>query len=357
MMLFFLIGSLVVTAALTPLVFGMARLDPARTTTHLAMFTVLGMALMIYHGLNLRPLPSLRLPAMRQFLAAIPTQLLLRTLAAMLVITIAVILFGYAKLDYPRSTMITSDPLTSWFGYIEPSDQCCGVSWFDHNRRQFIKLSDEESLPRPTVSNPDLGVMSWHKQFNIVDLGKLGSPIMAKTGHPLISDYFFDFAAPDMIEIHDGWSCGYAKAILYDPRFETMYSPVNTRVTDQVKRGCRAYPQARSGIWIRKDILKDSVSPERKLIDDLWADLSPARLQKELDRCQADPERLCVYVARTAYRFLPEFREQSSIDELNAIFSGSRTREFDLYLVNGYRDGQAHKRAMESVMLYETKTD
>ena len=353
-LLFFLIGILAVAAAITPLVFGAARLDPARTTTHLAVFTVLGMALIVYYGLIPRSMPPMGLLAGRRFVAALPTRRLLGVAAAMLVITVAVILFGYANPDYSRPTAITNNPFTSWLSYVEPSYLCCSVSWFDHNRRQFVKLLDEESLPRPTVSNPDLGVVSWHKQFNIVDLGELGTPILAKASVPLISDYFFDFAAPDILETHGWWSCKYADTVLTDPRFETAYMPVTAETTHREK-GCRGHPQLQRGIWIRKDILKDSGSPERKLIDDLRADLSPARLRGELQACQAAPENLCTYVARTAYRFLPEFREQGSIDELNSVFAESRTRGFDLYLINGYRDGQIHRAAMESVALYRTR--
>ena len=37
---------------------------------------------------------------------------------------------------------------------------------------------------------------------------------------------------------------------------------------------------------------------------------------------------------------------EDHVGELNAIFSDSRTKEFDLYLINGYRDGQAHEEAI-----------
>ena len=49
------------------------------------------------------------------------------------------------------------------------------------------------------------------------------------------------------------------------------------------------------------------------------------------------------------YRFLPEFRDRGEIDELNSVFSDSHTREFDLYLINGYRDGQAHEKALDFI--------
>ena len=101
-----------------------------------------------------------------------------------------------------------------WANRIEPYSLCCRVEGFDSIRQNFERIAEEESLPRPTIANPDLGVMSWHKQFNIVDLGRLGTPIMAKFDSDIImADYFFDFMAPDMIESHSAWSCKYGESI------------------------------------------------------------------------------------------------------------------------------------------------
>jgi len=75
------------------------------------------------------------------------------------------------------------------------------------------------------------------------------------------------------------------------------------------------------------------------------ADLSSVRLQDELGRCQDIATGLhdCVYVARTAYRFLPEFRSRGQMNRLDEIFAASRTAPFDRYLITGYRDAQAHQ--------------
>ena len=210
-------------------------------------------------------------------------------------------------------------------------------------------------MVRPTVANPDLGIMSWHKQFNIVDLGRLGSPIMAKLNTPrplpwIMDEYFFEYAAPDLIESHDLWSCRYDQAIFSDPRFERNYQPTEVRVDELTRKHCRANPEALSGIWIRRDILQSSESRERKLIDALASSPSVAPLRRELAWCQAQPDTNCVYVARTAYRFLPELRGQGLIGELNELFGQSRTREYDLYLINGYRDGPAYQEAIAFIL-------
>lgn len=301
--LFSLLLSLVLTALLNPFWFGQTRLDPVRSTTHLAMVVILAIALMIYYLKDKRP-PIWIVPAF---------------------LLVGLIFFKINN--------------------IPSYDMCCKISHFDSFRKQFAELAKKESLPRPTISNPDLGVMSWHKQFNIIDLGRLGTPIMAKLENgPILSDYFFDYAAPDMIESHDYWSCQYEESIFGDPRFRAMYLPIREN-RGKPHAFCNERPQL-NGVWIRKDILDEARSPERHLIDDLRVELSVDRLRHELEACQASPQTNCVYIARTAFRFLPEFRDRGKIGALNEVFSTSRTKEYDLFLVNGYQDPQAHLGAM-----------
>lgn len=80
--------------------------------------------------------------------------------------------------------------------------------------------------------------------------------------------------------------------------------------------------------------------------------LSVERLREELEHCQSLTSGLsdCVYVARTAYRFLPEFRAQGKVDALEKIFAISRTAAFDRYLINAHRDGSAHRDAIDFIM-------
>ena len=222
--------------------------------------------------------------------------------------------------------------------YRKPYNLCCRTEGFLEIRNQFNSLALKEKPPRPTIANPDLGVMSWALDFNIVDLGKLASPILAKVAHgknSVASDYFLDFAAPDLIESHGWWSCGYSNTIFGDTRFAERYTLVQGHIQEWMKKHCKANPESPTGIWIRKDILKSSGSPERRLIDDLAGELSTERVRQELEDCQRVPANNCVYVARTAYRFLPEFRDKGDIKALTEIFSASRTRAFDEYPHSG----------------------
>ena len=312
LLLFLLIASFVLTSYLNPFFFGIPRLDPVRTTTHLAVFTALSISAIIYYLEN------------KRHLIGVGFVLLLSCIFAL-------------KLNI-----------------VKPYSFCCRVQFPDSYRKEFSKLAERESLPRPTVSNPDLGVMSWHKQFNIVDLTWLGTPIMAKFKYRLplpliIAEYIFTFAAPDLIQSHGVWSCRYDDIIFSDPRFDAKYHPIHTRISNWTKEHCKSNPKSQSGIWIRRDILQSSESPERKLIDALATELSTERLRRELKICQSNPGSNCVYVSRTAYRFLPEFRDRGDIDKLKEIFFGSRTKDYDLYLIQGYRDGQAHVGAVEFI--------
>ncbi len=307
-LLLLLIGSFILTAFFNPFFFGLTRLDYSRTTTQMVLGVVLGVMIILYF---VQPI--------KRLLWIVPVFLMVGTF------------------------VFTEYRINSY-------NLCCTTKGFDNFRKEFIKIAEAESLPRPTVSTPDLGVLSWHKQFNIVDLGWLGSPIMAKMKHQPIaiqSDYFFNYAAPDMMESHTEWSCIHKISIFDNPEFRRLYDPIRESLSqrDNLCNGANLL----NGIWIRKDILRDSGTAERILIDDITAELSVARLHEELTTCQQDPDKNCVYVARTAFRFLPEYREGGHISALNEVFSQSRTKDYDLYLINGYKDGQAHLLAIDHI--------
>ena len=309
-MLFLMLGTVALTTYIAPFVFGPARLDFLRTATHLAVATVLAIAMA----------PYLTLDTKRYFLRGAP---ILLTVGAAVV----------------------------WMTYAEPYALCCSSIGFNPFREKFDQIAREESLPRPTVANADLGLVSYHKQFNIVDLGYLGSTAMAKlkSSPELVNEYLFDLIAPDIIEIHAVFSCLIHPHLFSDPRLEANYMPHEIRASPYIEEHC---PDAgvQSGYWVRRDVLESSDSRERALIDDLQNELRPERLAEELEACQSNTPDQCVYVARTAYRFLPEFRQRGHIEELNRIFLSSRTKKFDLYLINGYRDGQLHQDAVTFVL-------
>ena len=298
-LLFILCICLVTTAVFNPLFFGETRLDPTRSTTQMAFF-------MLVAFFCVAQLCSY------QWLARSAVALLL--------------------------------PLLIWM-QTPPYYLCCGVSSFAPIADEARAIAQNEHLDRPSFANPDLGIMSWNKEFNLIDLGMLGSSIFANVRQgPVLADYFFDYAAPDLIETHETWSCHYWRTLFSDPRFEQRYRPIRHSI---VRYGsCQDTPLPK-GIWVRKDVEQGANTPERRLLDDLKKSLTTERLSQELARCQkVDSQANCAYVARAAYRYLPEFKQRGKLPELINIFDQSPSRPFDQFLLTGHANAQAYQTAL-----------
>lgn len=288
-----LLSSLVFTGLFSPFLFGPARLDVTRLSTQVALACV---ALAVFVAAQTR----------RRGFHFATAPILLLGLGGM-------IAWGTVKWEHK--------PYYLWFS----------EDVFAEYRNQLIELRDQHDIFRPTLANPDLGLMSWHKDFNIVDLGYLGNPVLAKLdavhgpAKRDIANYFFDIAAPDLIEIHGVWSERHAH-LFKDPRFHERYLVANSNLDAFLRKRLNQDPDfraeyeeyVRAGYWVRRHIMADSDSAERRLVDDLRRELSVSRLERELKACEAEkvaPDE-AQYVARTAYRFVPEFVAQGSYREV-----------------------------------------
>lgn len=303
-LLLVLAGVLVLTAFFTPFVFGPARLDVSRTTTHMALFVMVAVAASVCQWEWRRA----------------------DLYAVALAVSVVFLVHEYARTS--------------------PTKACCDARDFDATRLVFERIAREQGIARATVANPDLGVLSWHKQFNMVDLGLLGSSLLPRLDDgPVRTRYLLDYAAPDVIETHGWWTCLHAPT-LADPRFTARY--VEASAPGQQQLRCRDV-LVPTGTWIRRDAMRDSPSAERKLMDALAARPSVERVAEELRACQARPGSSaadCAYVARSVYRVLPEFRAQGDQDRLEALFQASRSKEYDLFLLRGAHDGRAWRAAL-----------
>lgn len=300
-LLFALCICLVLTAGLNPLLFGETRLDPTRSTTQMAFFVLVAFFCVVQN-------------CSQKWLTVCATVLML--------------------------------PLLFWMR-TAPYYICCGVTSFAPIGDEARVIARQQDLVRPSFANPDLGVISWNKEFNILDLGMLGSSIFAKVRQgPVLADYFFDFAAPDLIETHETWSCNYWHTLFSDPRFAQRYRPIRQTV---VRYGSCLDTPLPKGIWVRRDIEKGANTAERRLIDDLKDNPSRERLVQELARCQQSHSQAtdCAYVARAAYRYLPEFKKLSKAQNLESLFDQSQSRPFDQFLLTGYANAQAYQVALE----------
>ena len=290
--------TLVLTSFCNPIFLGKTTLDPTRTTTHLALVVALAGGTIVgslWHRAGARWL---------------------------------LLVAGLAATFIHLSTRQ------------EPYGLCCATDEFESYRQEFVKVEETEELPRPTVANPDLGAMTWCKQFNVIDIGALGNPFFSRLRHgPLLSDYFFDFVAPDMIETHEAWSCLHYEAIFGDERFARLYEPVRATYVDWNR--CQ-YPDLPVGIWVRRDIKRGAESAERRLIDSLTESRSLERISEEFAAC-SQSGRETAYIARTAYRFLPEFAASGNLNALRELVSSEGGTEFDRFLVARGAEARAYE--------------
>ena len=305
---------LTATTALHPFLFGTARLGLSRTTTHLALFTVLGITLFLIRLLQRKRRVHFAMAAAVASLCA---------------------------LYFHRAEVTARRPI------------CCNIPDFEHVRLALQRAAERELLPRPSVATFDIGWLSWHKRFNLFDLGRLGSPLLAKLRHgPALRLFLLDYAAPDMISGQGGWSELYRYSLFLQPAFRQRYKPLlppqtTTQYYDHYTGALRTVPQQ---IWIRRAVTRDAGNAERRLIDAMRAAPSIELLARELSRCQKDVKANCAYVARTAYRYRPELVGAGQRAELARLFASSRTRALDLYLLDGARDPSLRDPALRHVM-------
>ena len=187
--------------------------------------------------------------------------------------------------------------------------------------------------------------MSWHKQFNIVDLGLLGSSLVPRLSEAQLNEYLLEYAAPDIVFTHTWWTCRYA-GWLTDPRFAQRYEAVPQAGPTSLPCKGLAVP---SGYWVRKDVMAGSGSAERALVDALMREPSAAKVTQALHACRQinrEPA-ACAFVARAAYRVLPELRAQGTAAQLEPVFGAGPGADADLFLLSGAHDPRAWRKALD----------
>ena len=191
-----------------------------------------------------------------------------------------------------------------------PIDICCAAKNFEENKSQFLKLKEDNKIVRPSVANPDLGIVSYTKDFNMLDLAFLGSPAMAKlsSSQVLLKEYLFEVVEPDILESHAHWCCLY-KTTFADERFAKKYTLYKELYS----------PCPPAGIYFRKDMEINSNSRERVFYEKIKAIFSAAEINKdslaiiiryETNNILSDSSIYSsMYINRTLFKFLPEIRQ------------------------------------------------
>lgn len=292
------------------------------------------------------------------------------TLTLLLGATANMWLFGAPRIDLPRTTtQITPVVMACLFAFASIHDRQRQVllrssalavavvgfallsgqkpyylGWetksFNAIREKFVKLAEEHDIERPLISNPDLGVMSWHKQFNILDLGYLGSPVFAKLGSKSRAEYLLRFAQPDFIEAHGPWTTSNCEHLFLNPDFVALYLPVEGHFDN--REMCQPGVTPKETIWVRRDIMMSNTSRERTFLSELQNNLSPGRIATELALCRGQ-KGSCTYVTRTVFRFIPELRRDALFEDVISLFNDPLSRAY----LTGWRNPQAHRVIVE----------
>lgn len=291
---------LLFTAFFNPMVFGQTRLDPARTTTFAALAGALVMAQMV-----------LNVQWRHQRMAWLG---------------LAISVVGIVLLE-PGLTV-----RKVWV--------CCGIYPYEGFTKEGLAFQEENELHRITFSSPDLGKLSYQKHFNMFDMGFLGSPLISrlKGDEDALRHYFYGFGQPDIVESHGEWSLLHAH-VFADPRFRELYVPLHETRVDFLESHARDWPTVTEGVYVRKALLKNSGSGEYQLIQALRRQLGIDPLRQALASSvnPSDPT-AHQYVVRTAYRFMPEFRDADLGDSVIALFRGTPSAAFDQALLGSADD-------------------
>lgn len=284
-----------------PFLFGGARIDIARTSTQMTLLIFLAIAFAVVNMSS----------------------------AGKRVVLIAI--------SFPLPFLLYS------FSNMQPYYLGWSTSGFERVRLKFVQLSNENDISRPLVSNPDLGAMTWYKQFNVLDLGMLGTPEMAKlpSDGSAVRKYFFRYGLPDMIEAHGYWTKKYCGSIFLTEEFLRIYEAVDGG--DSTTQWCKSgNPAVR--YWLRRDVKNGSQSAERQFLDSLQADLDVNKIKHEISMCKRTGAS-CDYIVRTTYKFIPELRRRHVFSDALALFSEPAERS----LLSGWFDGQAHNAIIEAL--------
>ncbi|MEZ5382746.1 MAG: hypothetical protein R2754_13260 [Microthrixaceae bacterium] len=199
----------------------------------------------------------------------------------------------------------------------------------------------------PIVANPDLGRVAFSGSVQIVDLGKIGDPLLlkillepnARLRTAMAATYFFDVMPPDTWMLTEPWSCTY-RTVRADPRFDARYVPVRASSwlspDGDLNRPatCSDGETLASGVFTLRH-------PERQRDLLLAQDLLTRRTRPDhhyFDACRTDQPEECFARMRAFRRVFPGAREATSIQNrlagLDATAHGRIARTLMLSPVN-----------------------
>lgn len=304
-----------ITSFFYPIIFGIARMDFTRTTTFIVLFILLSIFYLYTYIIG-------------QSFYSIKHKFIISA------ILISMLIFDFS------------------FSGRKPKSIGWEIEWYKDIISSAEKISDDNLLYRINLANPDLGKVSYVKKFNIFDLGMLGSPLIASVAadKELYRYYFYNFALPDFIAIHEFWS-GYYKFMFFDGQFYNLYKPITEKRTEFLNEKFPDDPQIMEGYYIRKDLLKENKSSEWLFIQELKKNISVERIKQELDKSLNDTDPTAhQYVVRTVFRFIPELKKLNLYNDVIELFDKSPSSLYDRAILRSSEYGNWYKDAKEFLL-------
>jgi hypothetical protein len=253
--------------------FGGARLDPVRTVSYLSVVQPLLASVILF---------NLRFPPRFRYLAS-------------LVLLLPVVAQGFSN---------------------KAPFACCSSEEFERIRCAALKIKEKHSIHRPLLANPDLGAISFHKEFNIYDFGRLANPVLTKlNSDEEIQTHFFLLTAPDIVEITPFW-VERNLAVIKSSRFLEQYTKISTVIEE-----CSL--SSNYDFYVRNEVALGAATRERYLNDAMARSLDADVIKDELLRCTSSNPADCFYVARVIFRYLPEIRSSHQLQKFEAMLMSS----------------------------------
>jgi hypothetical protein len=185
----------------------------------------------------------------------------------------------------------------------------------------------------PIVANPDLGKLSFAKEAIIVDLGRLGDPLLTRLfrNHRSLSiTYLGKVAVPDVVETHGVWSCAYKEWLTTDG-FISGWSPFDPSVLAGLTGDEECPTDSRFTIWVRTSG-EDEFELTRAIAH---SDAPAAVVTAAVSNCVAADGDVwrCEYVRRAITRNSPRLHEGGQLGDVTAALERSPTFELDRELL------------------------
>ena len=235
---------------------------------------------------------------------------------------------------------------------IQAENICCPVTAFEFGRNNFLKIKEDNKLVRPMLANPDLGIISYNKDFNMMDMAYIGSPILAKLSksNVLFNEYLFEVNTPDILELHEYWACLHTP-VFADPRFKEKFNAYN-----EWNSPCP--PTARAGIFLRADIVINSGSKERVFYEKIKNAIHSNQgslisiLNNEIKNNSDTSIYSSLYIVRVLYQFLPELRKDKLLEEVLVECKKLPAHEYAIAYLSSYRNSHWSDQVISSLMKY-----